>query len=158
MSPFTPWNSGGRAVLFHHHHPLSLRSAAHSGPLCCQAGWCKTATLGGRERSMTGPGGENVVRVGEKDGEPSQNPASDSQQRWMWIHSLNGCLMISRPRLRVARSTGSPLNHSFVWRSAADTLQSLPCYRTPGETARNETKKVLCQERFLCHWRRKQDE
>lgn len=128
----------------HHHHPLPLRTAAHSGPLCCQASWCKTAGVGGRECWMMRPEGRGVGRVGERERErarkavrQSKAPHSDSQQRSMWLHLLNG-LMISRPRLCVLGTLrAQPENHRFVWRRAADMPKSPSCYGRGSGTERN---------------------
>lgn len=82
----------------HHHNPLPLRTAAHSGPLCCQASWCKTG-VGGREWWMIGTGRQRSWgdRRERKAARQSKTPPSDSHQRSMWIHLLNGCLMMSIP-------------------------------------------------------------
>lgn len=67
----------------------------------------------------------------------SKAPHSDSQQRSMWLHLLNG-LMISRPRLCVLGTLrAQPENHRFVWRRAADMPKSPSCYGRGSGTERN---------------------
>lgn len=112
----------------HNHHPLPLTMPALSGALCCQASWSKTATVGGREWwKLEGVEGE---REGGRGifGLPAFLSAY-SQQKLMWIHLLNGCPMISGPRL-VFCSPYSLLSQritALCERSAADMPENLPC-------------------------------
>lgn len=85
--------------------------------------------------------GREVVRVGEKETEREREREKGSEadqnspllihsRGSMWIHLLNGCLMISRPRLSVGHSAGSPHSQRItaLCGEAADVPESPPCY------------------------------
>lgn len=98
----------------------------------------------GRQGSWEGGRERKAVRQ-------SKTPPSDSQQRSMWIHLLNGCLMISRPRLCVGRSAGSPLSQRITALCGGVLLICLRVRLVMGERARQKGMGVhpgkrLCQE------------
>lgn len=79
-------------------------------------------------------------RKREKGGEADQNsPLQIHSRGSMWIHLLNGCLMISRPRLSVGHSAGSLHSQRIaaLCGEAADVPESPPCYGWEGDTERN---------------------
>lgn len=111
------------------------------------AGWGKTATVGGREQWMMRLASREVGWVGERKAvRRSKTPPQ--------IHSrgrcgLNGCLMISSPRLCVVRSAGSLLwagELQLCVGKAADRPESSPCH---GERARQKGTRVHSGKGFV---------